>query len=327
MVLARSARILPCSSSASSAWVTWSRPCASVRKDFGAVGRPLHRPAHFARRPQADDFLGIDEDLGAEAAADVGRDDAQLVLGRHADEGGDHQPRHMRVLAGVPQREVIVAGVVFGQRRARLDGVGHQAVVDEVELGDVLGIGESGVGRFRIAELPLVDGVVGRVLVDLRRPIPGLGRIDHRRQHLVVDLDLLGGVARLRLASRRSRPRPRRRHGSPCSAASAGCGAIFIGEPSLEWIIQPQIRLPILSLASSAPVSTATTPGMALAAAVSMLLILAWACGERTNTARVSPGRVDVVGVLALAGDEADVFLAAHRRADSGRAHGVLLPD
>ena len=64
-----------------------------------------------------------------------------------------------------------------------------------------------------------------------------------------------------------------------------------MGEPSLEVIIQPQIRLPILSLASCAPVRTSTTPGMALAAAVSMLLILARACGERTNMARVSPGR------------------------------------
>ena len=75
-------------------------------------------------------------------------------------------------------------------------------------------------------------------------------------------------------------------------AAIAGCGAIFIGEPSLEWIIQPQMRLPILSVASSAPVSTASTPGIAAAALVSTRLILAWACGERTNTARVSPGRL-----------------------------------
>src|SRR5215217_7874521 len=76
------------------------------------------------------------------------------------------------------------------------------------------------------------------------------------------------------------------------SLASAGCAAIFIGEPSLEWIIQPQIRLPILSDASCAPVSTASTPGIAVAALVSTFLILAWACGERTNIARVSPGRL-----------------------------------
>jgi hypothetical protein len=29
----------------------------------------------------------------------------------------------------------------------------------------------------------------------------------------------------------------------------------------------------------------------------------------------------DVIGILALAGDETDVFLAAHRRADPGRSH------
>src|SRR5215510_624493 len=65
-----------------------------------------------------------------------------------------------------------------------------------------------------------------------------------------------------------------------------------MGEPSLEWIIQPQIRLPILSAASSAPVSTASTPGSAFAALASIDLMRAWACGERTNTARVSPGRL-----------------------------------
>jgi len=35
------------------------------------------------------------------------------------------------------------------------------------------------------------------------------------------------------------------------TCASAGCGAIFMGEPSLEWINQPQMRLPILSAESS----------------------------------------------------------------------------
>ena len=56
-----------------------------------------------------------------------------------------------------------------------------------------------------------------------------------------------------------------------------------MGVPSLEWIIQPQMRLPILSADSSAPVSTASTPGIAAAALVSMFLILAWAWGERTK--------------------------------------------
>jgi len=74
--------------------------------------------------------------------------------------------------------------------------------------------------------------------------------------------------------------------------ASAGCGAIFMGEPSLEWIIQPQMRFPILSAASSAPVSTARTPGVAAACAVSTRLSRAWAWGERTKYAWAWPGRL-----------------------------------
>ena len=56
-----------------------------------------------------------------------------------------------------------------------------------------------------------------------------------------------------------------------------------MGEPSLEWISQPQMRLPILSAASSAPVSTASTPGIAAATLVSIFRMRAWACGERTK--------------------------------------------
>jgi len=48
---------------------------------------------------------------------------------------------------------------------------------------------------------------------------------------------------------------------------------------------QPQGRPLMLSAATSAPTNTPSTPGVALAALVLMLLILACACGERTNTA------------------------------------------
>src|SRR4029079_17648548 len=65
-----------------------------------------------------------------------------------------------------------------------------------------------------------------------------------------------------------------------------------MGDPSFEWIIQPQIKLPILSVARSFPVSTSITPGIFLASETSTLLMLAWACGERTNTARVAPGLI-----------------------------------
>ena len=71
--------------------------------------------------------------------------------------------------------------------------------------------------------------------------------------------------------------------------------------------------------------STATTPGMPEAVLASIDLIVA--CGvRRADEIGVGlAGPVDVVGVMAFAGDEAVVFLAAHRGADPGRAHGSVL--
>ena len=53
MVDTRIARILPSSAVAISAWVTWSRPCASQRK--ASVRSPFHftgRPTFFAAQRQ-----------------------------------------------------------------------------------------------------------------------------------------------------------------------------------------------------------------------------------------------------------------------------------
>ena len=138
---------------------------AAVRvgqEGFGALGRPFDRPVDLLGRPGADRLLGVDEDLRAEPAADVGRDDAQLVLGREAHERGQHEPRDMRVLARRVERDRVGPRIVVAERRARLHRVGDQAVVDEVELGHVRRRGEGRVGRGLVAEVPVEDGVVGR---------------------------------------------------------------------------------------------------------------------------------------------------------------------
>jgi hypothetical protein len=91
-----------------------------------------------------------------------------------------------------------------------------------------------------------------RLRVDLRRAgFQRCRRIGHGRQLLVVDLDRLGRVACLaerlgdddddRVADIAD-DLVRERRQAP----------IFIGEPSLEWIIQPQIRLPMPSALRSA---------------------------------------------------------------------------
>src|SRR2546427_508365 len=83
------------------------------------------RPVDPCGGPRRHHFLGIDEDFRAEAAAHIGRDHAQLVLGRHPHEGGNDEPRDMRVLGRVPEREALAAGVVLADRGARLHGVRH----------------------------------------------------------------------------------------------------------------------------------------------------------------------------------------------------------
>ena len=57
------------------------------------------------------------------------------------------------------QRVAVVAHVVLTDRRARLDRVRDQPVVDDVELGDVLRLLERGIDRRLVAERPFVDSV------------------------------------------------------------------------------------------------------------------------------------------------------------------------
>ena len=183
---------------------------------LAAVGGPLDRPADPLARPDQGDVLGVQEDLRAEAAADVGRDHPHLRFRQAEHEGAHQQPLDVRVLVGDVERVARVVLVVDGVGGARLHRVRDQPVVDDVELGDVRRLGERGVDRGLVAVAPVVAGVVGDLVVH-RRPLDarGLGDVDHRRQLLVVDLDQLGRVLGLR-SSRRRPARPGRRRGAPC---------------------------------------------------------------------------------------------------------------
>jgi len=107
----------------------------------------------------------------------------------------------MRVLAGRIERVVIVDIVIDGDRRARLDGVRGEPVVDDVQFGDVRGAGKARIGRRFVADLPVEDQVARHIVVQERRAIlQRAGGSGHGRQFLIVDLDRLGGKARQRLA-------------------------------------------------------------------------------------------------------------------------------
>ena len=191
---------------------------------LGTLACPLDRTADLLRRPDADRLFGIDEDLRTETAAHVWRDHPKLVLRRDADEGGENEPRHMRVLARRVEREGVGARIVITDGRARLDGVRHQTIVDDVELGDMRGLCESRVSRGLVAKMPLIDRVVGRNVVDNRRALRHGGvHVDDRRQHGVIDIHLLGALARLRMGL-----------GDDDGHVVANVAPAFMGDPSLE---------------------------------------------------------------------------------------------
>ena len=180
---------------------------------------------------------------------------------------------------------------------------------------------------FCVAEVPLIDGVARRDLVDLRRALRlRLGGIGHRGQHLVVDADLLGGVLGLRqrlgdddgdriadmvgLAVRERRVRRHlhlravlgRDHPAADEIADLVAGKLGAGEHR-EHARHCRRGRAVDRL----------DPGVGVGQSAG-------------NRRRHCPGRFDVVGVVTLAGDEALVLFAAHRRTDPGCAHGGLLP-
>ena len=199
-VWVRSARNRPSSSRASSIFVTWSRPCASETKASDRRRGPFDRAADRLGGEGDEGLLGVVEDLRAEAAADVRGDDAQLVLGDAEHEGAHQQPDDVRVLRGGPERVLVVAGVVLADRGPRLHGVRHQPVVDELERRDVWRGADRLVGRGGVVveEAPVEAEVGAGIVVDQRRlGVEGGAHVDDRGQLLDVELDRLGGVARL----------------------------------------------------------------------------------------------------------------------------------
>jgi hypothetical protein len=94
-----------------------------------AVLDPLHRLAGDDRGHRGADIAGIGADLVAETAADVGRDDVDLVF-RNLGDQRHHGADHMRRLEGAPDRELALdlverADALAGLQR-RTDGRGDR---------------------------------------------------------------------------------------------------------------------------------------------------------------------------------------------------------
>ena len=157
------------------------------------VLRPFDGAARRDGRGGNEQVLRVAVGLGAEAAAHVRRDDADLVR-RQAK--GRHQPLLDEVdhLGAVPRGERAVTRVPLRDHAARLDG--HADIALDVEAlahRHVRG-GEGGVG---VAEAGLEEH--GDVVAPLgvkhgRSCIGARDHVGHHRQGLVLDLDQLAAV-------------------------------------------------------------------------------------------------------------------------------------
>jgi hypothetical protein len=162
-----------------------------VGAPLGPVDRALELPCEQAER----DELDVRADLVAEAAADVLRDEAELVDPdpqgrRHHDlrEAGELVVRVDRPLRG--------AAVVLHDRAAGLERRRREPVeVQALDPHDLVGLGECRV-VVAVVEVARPDHVGADVVVqDRGRGVGRLLGIENGLEWLVIDLHQLGGVA------------------------------------------------------------------------------------------------------------------------------------
>jgi hypothetical protein len=178
------------------------------RKVLDAILDPFHRPSSHDRCDDRADVARIGSDLVAESAADVGRNDVDLVLGDLRDQRADGAD-DVRRLERAPERELALDLVERGNALAGLERAGVYARIDDQLLDGHVRGRESRVGRGLVARLPVEDvvvvlaravgalGLVLEVFADHRRiGGHGLERIDIDRERLVFHLDQVGGVGR-----------------------------------------------------------------------------------------------------------------------------------
>jgi hypothetical protein len=118
---------------------------------------PLDRLARAGGPQQADDLLGVDLQLAAEAAADVGSHHAQLVLG-HPGDHREHDPQDVRHLGRGPHR--VVVALRLDDDRAGLHERRDQPLLHEPAADHDLGVGEGLVGVGTGAGLAAVEDEV-----------------------------------------------------------------------------------------------------------------------------------------------------------------------
>ena len=154
---------------------------------------PFDRAAQAQRRHRQHHLLRIHHELGAEAAADVGRDHPHLVLVAPQQR---HQERAHFVgkLGRRPQGQAILVDVVSCERAAPFDRMRAAAVLLQADAGAMRRAGE-GPRHVAVGLLELDQHVAGAAAMgDRCARRERRAAIGDRRQRLVIDLDAGGGI-------------------------------------------------------------------------------------------------------------------------------------
>ncbi|MEY9264128.1 hypothetical protein ABIF23_003523 [Bradyrhizobium elkanii] len=161
----------------------------------GALGRPFDALLELARGDRDQRIFAIGKQLGAKAAADIRADYPHVLLRHLQDHVAEDLAQAVAALAADRQRQMILLGVVFGDRSARLHEIGDDARIDDGDLGHRMRLRERVLGGLLVADRDVEQHIAGLVRPDLRRIL--LHRIDEadrRRQRRPFDVDRLDRV-------------------------------------------------------------------------------------------------------------------------------------
>ena len=120
---------------------------------FRAVVGPFHRPADALRRPQDRRLLGIEIVAQPEAAADVGADEMDFLVG-HAEAFCQHAARHVDALVAGNQLVGVARRIVGGDAGARLHLGVDDALIAERLFDHEIGRGKCDFHRRRHRRTP-----------------------------------------------------------------------------------------------------------------------------------------------------------------------------
>ncbi len=282
--------------------------------------RPLDGPAQLLRGPDDRRDLDGEMPLHAEAAADIGRDDADLVFGNSERVDREPAPEIVRLLSRGVERIAVAGRVVVAGVGARLHRIRGEPRVDQIELHDACRRGHRRFGFRAIAALDVEDeiGAEARMHEHGAR-LNRIAHVDDGIDLLVLHIDPLGGLlgAKPRLGNdggddiadmadfsgRESRSR--RLVHRPAVAERHRMDDAQFAEPG---------ALPILGGQHQEHAGARRRRG---AIDPDDLRMRVRAAHERAPR---RAGQRHVVDIAAAALDEADVFAPEHRPADVGRA-------